>query len=586
MTDVAAAAATQPPALLGEILVWMGVVQPEQVRDALVAQAESGGKMLGELLVEAKACAEDDVDRALGVQGGLPYLAQVDPKTIDTDLVRPVPIGFAKGHLCIPLSRYEDGTIAVATGHPLDTLPLDDLRLLLNAPVELFVSGRETVLDAINAVYQRTQAAADAMMDDLEAAEGLDSLAHELEYEQDIIDQDAEAPIIRLVNSLIFQAAKDRATDIHIEPFERDIAVRFRIDGVLYEILRPPKRIHASMVSRVKIMSGLNIAEKRLPQDGRIRRKVAGRDIDIRVATVPTAHGEAITMRLLDKGGTLLSLDQLGVEGAHLGQLRRLIHASHGIVFVTGPTGSGKTTTLYAGLTEINKPDLKIITVEDPIEYQLSGVNQIQVNPKINLTFATGLRSILRHDPDVIMVGEIRDRETAEIAIQASLTGHLVFSTVHTNDSATTFTRLNDMGIEPFLIASSVIGCVAQRLVRVLCEKCRKPVQPTPTQLAEIGVKPEEVPGHTIYEPEGCDECSSTGYKGRTGIYELLVVDDHTRDLVTRNADASQIKRDAVSRGMRTLRDDGAVKVLAGETSIAEVLRVTQVEMIAIEEGA
>jgi general secretion pathway protein E len=358
--------------------------------------------------------------------------------------------------------------------------------------------------------------------------------------------------------------------------------VRFRVDGVLQEVIRPPKRFQNSIISRVKIMGGLNIAEKRLPQDGRIRIKLAGRDIDIRLSTTPTVYGERVVMRLLDKSAVLLDLAEIGMDKAQLGIIESLIHRSHGIILVTGPTGSGKTTTLYAALSKINRPDLNIMTIEDPVEYQLKGISQTPVNAKIELTFANGLRSFLRQDPDVIMVGEIRDLETAEIAIQASLTGHLVFSTVHTNDAAGAVTRLVDMGVEPFLVASSLMGVLAQRLVRVLCKECRKAYVPTAEELKEVGLttaKVREATGGMIYKPVGCAACNQTGYRGRNGIYEMMLVDDDVRQLILKNVDSGTIKKTAVAKGMLTLMDDGASKVLMGVTSIAEVLSVTQEDM-------
>ncbi len=420
-------------------------------------------------------------------------------------------------------------------------------------------------------------------MDDLKT-EDLDSLAHELEEPQDLLDAaDDEAPIIRLVNSLMFQAVKERASDIHIEPFERELSVRFRVDGILREKIKPPKRFQKAIASRVKIMGSLNIAETRLPQDGRIRIKIAGRDVDIRLSTVPTSHGERIVMRLLDKSAVLLDMAEIGFSREQLDVMDSLIHRSHGIVLVTGPTGSGKTTTLYAALSKINTPDLNILTVEDPVEYQITGLGQVQVNPKIDLTFASGLRAFLRQDPDVIMVGEIRDLETAEIAIQASLTGHLVFSTVHTNDAPGAITRLIDMGVEPFLVASSLMGCLAQRLVRVLCKECREPYVPTDEELAEMQLTRIDMAdaGVThLHKAVGCSTCNDTGYRGRSGIYELMVISDDIRQQVLRKVDSNTIKKTAISQGMRTLLNDGANKVMAGITSSAELLSVTQEDLL------
>ena len=457
---------------------------------------------------------------------------------------------------------------------------IDDLTVLLNAPVEMGLAPTNTVIDAINRAYDRGSAHAAAAMDEL-AEEDLDSFAQDIEEAVDLLDSEDEAPIIRLVNSLISQAIKEHASDIHVEPAERDLVVRFRIDGILYEKIRPPKKLQASIISRIKIQAGLNIAEKRLPQDGRIRIKIAGKDIDIRVASAPTTYGERITMRLLDRSNVLLNLTDLGFSPDHLTTMNQLIERSHGIILVTGPTGSGKTTTLYAALSVINRPDLNILTIEDPVEYQLEGISQTQISPKISLTFASGLRSFLRHDPDVIMVGEVRDLETAEIAIQAALTGHLVLSTVHTNDAPGAITRLVDMGVEPFLVASSIIGILAQRLVRTLCPGCKESYTATTEEIRNLGLSPEMVgPMPKLWRGKGCTACFGTGYLGRTGIYEFMMPSDDIRQLILQNVDSTTMKRKAQAQGMRTLREDGARKVLAGITSSAEVLRVTSEDAI------
>jgi general secretion pathway protein E len=482
---------------------------------------------------------------------------------------------YARRNAVLPLRRQAD-EVVVAIADPRALGTLDDLRVLYDCPVRVVVVPAEALTDALNRAYDLASGSAAELMGDLEE-ERLDLIATELEEPRDLLEAGDEAPIIRLVNSLLFQAVKDRASDIHIEPFERSLTVRFRIDGILYDVISPPKRFQPIIISRVKIMAGLNIAEKRLPQDGRIRTKVAGKDIDVRVSVIPTAFGERVVLRLLDRSSTLLGLEELGLTGRNLTLVERLVRQSHGIVLVTGPTGSGKTTTLYAALSTINSSERNIITIEDPIEYQLHGVGQMQVNPKIDLTFANGLRSILRQDPDVIMVGEIRDGETAEIAIQAALTGHLVFSTLHTNDSASAVTRLVEMGTEPFLVSSSVIAVMAQRLVRRVCEGCRRVVRPEAEALAEVGLTPDMLAGRTIYGGgAGCDACKQTGYRGRTGIHELLAVDDDVRALIMKNSDAVAIRRAATAAGMLTLREDGAAKVLAGDTTIEEVLRVTQ----------
>ena len=561
---------------LGEILRAVAGLSEAALDEALRAQTDEGGR-LGEVLVARKVVSADDVAKALALQLDLPYHPQVALDSLDAELVRQVPINFAKQALILPL-RLDGESVALLVADPLDTTVLDHARMLLQRNVSPHVATAAVIVDAINGIYDRAVNEAEQLVGEMEAQD-LQSLAHELEEPQDLLDVDDEAPIIRLVNSLLFRAAKERASDIHIEPMERELLVRFRIDGVLQEIIKPPKRYQNSIVSRVKVMGQLNIAEKRLPQDGRIRIKLAGRDIDIRLSTIPCTFGERIVMRLLDKNTTLLDLTDIGMGVDTMRGMDQVIRRSHGIILVTGPTGSGKTTTLYAALSRINTPDLNILAVEDPVEYQLRGISQMAINPKIGLSFAAGLRSFLRQDPDVIMVGEIRDRETAEIAIQASLTGHLVFSTVHTNDAASAITRLVDMGVEPFLVASSLMAVMAQRLVRRVCPHCRESYRPTAEELKEVALTPEAVAragNPTIYRAKGCDACGGTGYRGRTGIYELLLVDDDIRQLTLKNVDSSTIKRTGVQKGMLTLLDDGARKVLAGETTLAEVLSVTQ----------
>ncbi|MBL8957637.1 MAG: type II secretion system ATPase GspE [Myxococcaceae bacterium] len=565
---------------LGQILVQSFGLMPEKLDEALKVQAEKGGR-LGEVLVGMKAVTEEDVTRALAAQLDLPYLAVIGIDDIDAELVKRVPINFAKQARIIPLKDSGD-SIVVAVADPLDTAVLDHARMLLQRDVSQSLATARTVIDAINQVYDRSMNEAEQVVDEMEALD-LDKAEAEIEATKDLIESDDdEAPIIRLVNSLLYRAAKERASDIHIEPMERELSVRFRIDGDLQEVIKPPKRYQNSILSRVKIMASLNIAEKRLPQDGRIRIKLAGRDIDIRVSTVPVAYGERIVLRLLDKSSTVLDLAEIGMGQEILDQIDDLIRRPHGIVLVTGPTGSGKTTTLYAALSRINTPDKNILTVEDPVEYQLKGIGQMAINPKIDLTFAAGLRSFLRQDPDVIMVGEIRDKETAEIAIQASLTGHLVFSTVHTNDAAGAVTRLVEMGVEPFLVASSLTGVLAQRLVRRVCESCRQPYKPSDTELEKLGMTRERykaLGGDLAFKAGSCAECGKRGYRGRTGIYELLLVDDDIRQLILKNVDSSTIKKKAMEKGMLILLDDGARRVALGETTIAEVLSVTQEDL-------
>jgi len=558
------------------------LIEQGAVSEAIIEKArerQRDGKRLGDVLQEMGAIDGKAWAQAQASHYGLPYIEQLPDDGTAAECAGILPINFAKRYQLLPV-RKEGETIVLAAADPSALGPIDDVRVLLHRPIKVIVAPGPTIVDAINRVYDLAANTATDLMEGLDE-ERLELMATDFEETQDLLDADEEAPIIKLINSLLFQAVKDRASDIHIEPFERDLTVRFRIDGILYDIISPPKRFQPVIISRVKIMAGLNIAEKRLPQDGRIRIKLAGKDVDIRVSTVPTAYGERVVMRLLDRSATILQLDELGLNGHKRDLVDSLIHQSHGIILVTGPTGSGKTTTLYAGLSRINTTDKNIITIEDPIEYQLHGVGQIQVNPKIELTFASGLRSILRQDPDVIMVGEIRDAETAKIAIQAALTGHLVFSTLHTNDSCGAITRLIDMGIEPFLVASSVIAVMAQRLVRRVCPTCREAYRPSVEELRQLGLSADRLEDHTVYRTGAtCADCKHTGYRGRLGIHELLVIDDEVRNLTMKAADSASIRRVAAAKGMTSLREDGSDKVLAGLTTVEEILRVTQEDLV------
>ena len=560
---------------LTDILIDSGDLTPEQLTRAEALSAERQ-LPVPEVLLRQHMISDDALLRAQGRQLGLSYWKELPEGEFDVSLMQRVPLAFARQHQLVPV-RMQDGVALVAVSKALDLQPLDDVSLLLEAPVEPVLSREREIMDALNRFYDTGSQTADKVIQNLDD-ETLGRLAHDLEAPQDILDQEAEAPIIQLVNLILSQAVRDRASDIHIEPFERTLKVRYRIDGVLHEVLSPPKVLQPRITSRLKVMADLNIAETRLPQDGRIAVRVRNREIDIRVSVVPTAFGERLVLRLLDKSGALFQLEEIGLSPDLLPAYTRLIHRSNGIILVTGPTGSGKSTTLYASLQRINSSQLNIITIEDPIEYQIQGVGQIHVNPRIDLTFANGLRSILRQDPDVIMVGEIRDRETAEIAIQASLTGHLVLSTLHTNDAASAVTRLLDMGIEPFLISSSVLAMVAQRLVRVLCPECREPGRPEGETLRELGLEPggNDVRSGEWFLSRGCDGCRGTGYRGRTGVYELMTIDDPVRRLIMDRANASMLRSAAVQRGMRSLLQDGARKVLEGRTTAEEVLRVTQ----------
>lgn len=564
--------------LLGAILEHKFSLPEAKLLEALNIQQNKGGR-LGEILIRLRAIDEDQLIQALAFQFELPWLPQLEAGQVDQEWIKKVPIHFARQYRVLPL-KAEEGSVLVATTDPLETVPLDDLRLLLGLPVKPILTSGISLLACLNRVYDEaaSPAGAEQVMEDIAANENLEQLAYTLDEPQDLLDATDEAPIIRLVNSVLFQAVRQRASDIHFESFERGLVVRYRIDGVLYPVLTPPKHLQASIIARLKILAGLNIAEKRLPQDGRFTIRTAGKDVDLRVSVLPTAHGERIVLRLLEKENKLLNLSEMGFSTDRLGAIQQLIQLAHGIILVTGPTGSGKTTTLYAALSQINSPDKNIITVEDPIEYQLLGIGQMQVNPKINLTFAAGLRSILRQDPDVIMIGEVRDRETAEIAIHASLTGHLVFSTLHTNDAASAATRLIDMGIEPFLVASSVVSVLAQRLVRRVCKDCRQAYHPEDEELIRLGIVPLKT-RPVFYRGTGCAACSQTGYRGRTGIYELLVMDDEIRRLIGAKADSTAIKQAAMAKGMITLKDDGADKVFHGVTTTEEVMRITQQEV-------
>jgi general secretion pathway protein E len=502
---------------------------------------------------------------------GIPYKESIEDEDIDASFLEKVPLPFARGNLILPLKR-ENGKVLVALSEPKGIFALSDVEKLLSNPVSPVFTSQNNIMNAIHRFYDRLTGSAQEVIDGLNG-KTLDTLVTEWEAPKDLIELSDEAPIIQLLNSLLFQAIKERASDIHIEPYERIVEVRFRVDGILYPVLSPPKAIQEAVVSRVKVMAELDIAEKRLPQDGRIRLLIAGRDIDVRVSIIPTSFGERVVLRLLDRKSGIIGFGELGLNPAQAKTVDSLLSRTSGIILVTGPTGSGKTTTLYAALNRINSTKRNIITIEDPVEYQLKGIGQVQVNPKIGLTFANGLRSILRQDPDVIMVGEIRDRETAEIAVHSALTGHLVISTLHTNDAPTAITRLVDMGIEPFLVASSLSAVIAQRLVRILCPHCKEEYIPT---TEEMSVFKEGV--RKLWRPSGCEKCFKTGYYGRIGIFEMLMVEQEMHSVILKNLDSSSLKEYAVSKGMKALKDDGLKKAASGITSLDEVMRVIQVQ--------
>ena len=557
---------------LGEILHDTCGLSETHLKRALEVQEKKGGR-LGEILIRQKVITEADLLSALGVQWELPVSTTLPFENLDTAFINNTPIQFLKKFKLVPVFTHEGTNIAV--NDPLQFQALDDLRRLLDledAPVVL--APASAILSVINAAYDVSGDSAERVIEDMQEGEA-GRILSEIEETADLLEDTSDAPVVKLVNLMLSQAVKARASDIHIEHSQRKLRIRHRVDGILYDMLSPPKHIQSALISRIKIMAKMNIAEKRLPQDGRIKIRIADKNIDIRVSTIPVAFGERVVLRLLDKTNVLLKVTDLGMPETDQAAFEQLITSPHGIILVTGPTGSGKTTTLYAALSTINKTDINIITIEDPIEYQIDGIGQIQTNSKIDLTFAKGLRSIVRQDPDVILVGEVRDLETAEIAIQSALTGHLVFSTLHTNDSAGAVTRLIDMGIEPFLVTSSVSAILAQRLVRVICPHCREGYTPDRESLHKVGITPEMGDGGTVYRGRGCPACLDTGFRGRTGIFEFMLFDEKIKNLILKTSDANALKRTAIEGGMTTLRRDGARKVLEGITTIEEVFRVT-----------
>ena len=556
--------------------------------------------ILSEMLIKKKIVTEHQLLDAFSRLYKIPFLPRVAIEDLDTDFTQKVSIQFLKKFAMVPIRHLSNLSLSSEEALPLSDpeqpvilindpslfQPLDDIIKILGwEDPALVISTRESILSLINTAYDSSRDTAQQLVADMEE-NGLDILS-EIEETADLLDDTSDAPIIKLVNHIISQSVKSGASDIHLEPYQHTFKVRNRVDGVLYDLLSPPKWMQSSLISRIKVMAKMNIAEKRLPQDGRFEVKIGDQSIDIRVSTIPITHGERLVLRLLNKSGTLFQLPELGFKDEKLDTVEGLIRSSHGIILVTGPTGSGKTTTLYAILSKINSPDINIITIEDPVEYQLKGIGQIQVNSKIDLTFARGLRSIVRQDPDVILIGEMRDQETADIGVQSALTGHLVFSTLHTNDSASAITRLKDIGVEPFLISSSVIAVIAQRLVRVLCSECKEAYEAddeTLKQLRQIKINedlgntdlPSENDHLTIYRSVGCPKCFHSGYKGRIGIYEIMVLNESLQNMILKTHDSHQIKKEAARQGMTSLYDDGIQKVIDGTTTIEEVLRVTQ----------
>lgn len=557
--------------LIGEVLKEDAPLTDDQLREAIDSQRETGA-LLGEALVNLGFCSQEKVHAALAKQADVP-LVQIHEKDLNQSVITLIPAELAYRHQALPLSLH-DSTIRIAIADPLNVAAADDIRLVTGLCVEIVAASPQNIRRLVEEHYMRHM-----------IADTTDEEVQILEDSQDEIGDlermAKEATVIKLVNLILRQAVQERASDVHVEPFEKGMKVRYRIDGMLHEVSSPPKRLQAAIISRLKIMATLDIAERRLPQDGRIKSKIAGQEIDVRVSTVPTLYGESVALRLLYRSGMNYDLRKIGMMPDTLRKMEKLITLPHGMVLATGPTGSGKTTTLYAALQKAYSPEKKVITIEDPIEYQLDGVNQIQTHSRIGLTFANGLRHILRQDPDIIMVGEIRDSETAEIAIHSALTGHLVFSTLHTNDAAGAVTRLLEMDVEPYLVASSVEAVLAQRLVRLICPNCKEPRHDADEMMSKLGdIGGHPMNGHTLYKGRGCDQCKQRGYKGRMGIFELLLVNDRIRSLALSRSPARLIREAAIDGGMTTLRQDGWLKVTEGLTTVEEVVRATQQDEI------
>ena len=562
---------------LGRILIKMGKVTRAQVSEALEIQRKKRGP-LGQILIELGYVSEQDVHLALAAQVGMEPVrladAEIEPSVIDM-----IPAQMAQAYRIIP-TEYdaETNTLTVAVCSPDNFHAIDDLKTLMGFNVIAQITTPEDLQQALERYYpeERSESISEIIS---EVAE--DETLSKYEGRGESIDLDelkemSESNAVKkLVNLVLLHAIRDRASDIHFEPFEDEFKMRYRIDGVLFEMVPPPKHVALAISSRIKVMANLDIAERRLPQDGRIELLVEGRPVDLRVSVLPTMFGESVVLRVLDRTQVDLDLDKIGLREDELGVMRQLIKKPHGIIIVTGPTGSGKTTTLYSCLRELNTPEVKILTAEDPVEYDIDGMIQCQINPDIGLTFARCLRSFLRQDPDIILVGEIRDLETAQIAVQASLTGHLVFSTLHTNDAPSSIARLLDLGLEPFLVTATLEAVIAQRLVRRICENCKEQFEPTEAQLMEVGLRPEDVEGRVFYYGKGCDYCHNTGFKGRMAIFEIMVLDDELRELVMNHASTGVLRAEARKRGMRTLRESGLLAIYDGITTIEEVVRET-----------
>ena len=559
---------------LGQILKEMRLVTESQVQEAIAVQRQRGG-VLGAILVSLNYVTEDEVLTALGVQAGMDVV-DLDALDIPEDLIARVTPSISTVYRVVPI-RFENNVLTVAMADALNVKTLDDLRFLLDCDVRGAVSNETAVARALDRYYAGVQESIESLLaelDDGTMAEMTTDASESIDL-QTLEEMADAAPVRKLLNYVLLVAIRDKASDIHFEPFEDEFKIRYRIDGVLYEMVPPPKQLALAISSRIKVMAELDIAERRLPQDGRVELNISGNPVELRVSILPTMFGESCVLRVLDRSVIQLDLSKLGLREDELETFGGLLKLPNGIILVTGPTGCGKTTTLYAALNELNTVETKIITTEDPVEYDLEGIMQVQMRPDIGVTFAACLRSILRQDPDKILVGEIRDVETAEISIQASLTGHLVFSTLHTNDAPSTITRLVDMGVEPYLITATLEAVVAQRLVRHICERCRRVFSPTEDMLMELGLRPADVRGKSFSYGPGCDSCNNTGYKGRMAIFEMLVMDDEIREIIMSQGSTQGIRQAAIRKGMRSLREGGLLTIYDGDTTIEEVVRET-----------
>jgi len=557
-------------------LIAEGLIDEKQLSECQDVERDTG-QPLDRVLRTKGYISEENLLQFLGKVLRLPYRTELEAVEVPKEFTQRVPAQFARNYNLVGLSR-QNGSFEVATCDPLDIHPMDDLAALLGATVTPVLAPRAEITSLINKAYQRSSTDVDELLDGIEEDDMI-NLTKVIDESEDVLDIANKPPIIKLMNTILFEALKIRASDIHLQPYADRLQVRYRIDGILYDSKVIPKKFQDAIISRVKVMGKMDIAERRLPQDGRTTIKVGDGEVDVRISSVPTSAGERVVFRLLDKSARLYRLDEIGLTEENLVTVRKLINYSHGIILITGPTGSGKTTTLYGALAEIDSDEKNVITIEDPIEYNIEGISQIQVSNKKGLTFASGLRSLMRQDPDVMMVGEIRDGETAGIAVQAANTGHLVFSTLHTNDAPGAVTRMINLGVEPYLVASAVIAVIAQRLVRLICPYCKESFVPTDAQIDELGATRAKLKDGVLWRGRGCEQCLGRGLYDRTAIYEVFSIDEEARDEIISRTSASVIKQHAVARGLKTLRMDGAAKVLEGKTTIEEVFRVTQLDV-------